>query len=106
MKSLTSNEKKISVEIIEVNPEKIIFKTTYPWAFCLNANQESKAKYYSLSANLLNCQKLQKIIPDYDFSAITPNISSTNANPPQLRDYQLEDVKFLSQLKSAAIFSE
>ena len=106
MIKIAENEKKLGLEIVEVNAEKIIFKTTYPWAFCLNANQEDKLKYYSLPANFLNCQKLQKIVPDYNFSAITPNFSSINTSPPQLRDYQLEDVKFLSQLKSAAIFSE
>jgi hypothetical protein len=106
MKSLTNSEGKTELEIIEVNSEKIIFKTTYPWAFCLNANHGNRLKYYFLPTTLLNCQKLQKIAPNYDFSTIITNISSTNTSPPQLRDYQQEDVQFLSQLKSVAIFSE
>lgn len=106
MKDLVNNGKKMAVEIIEVNSEKIIFKTTYPWAFCLNANCESKLKHYSLPTTFLNCQKLQKIVPDYDFSAIIANSPSTDTKSPQPRDYQLEDVKLLSNLKSVAIFSE
>jgi SNF2 family DNA or RNA helicase len=106
MKKTVVNEKKPGLEIVEINSEKIIFKTTYPWAFCLNANQESKAKYYLLPSTLLNCQKLQKIVSGYDFPAIVSNVSSANTAPLQLRDYQKEDVQFLSQLKSAAIFSE
>ena len=98
--------KKTEIEILEVNSEKIVFKTIYPWAFCLNAKQEGKLKYYFLPTSLLNCQKLQKIIPDYDFSASFSNVSSINSTSPQLRDYQLEDVKLLSNLKSVAIFSE
>ena len=98
--------KRTEIEITEVNLEKIIFKTTYPWAFCLNANQEIKLRYYFLLTNPLNCQKLQKIIPNYDFSSVITNISSANPKPPLLRGYQLIDVKFLSQLKSVAIFSE
>jgi len=98
--------KRIEIEITEVNPEKIVFKTTYPWAFCLGTKQGSKLKHYFLSANLLNCQKLQKIVPNYDFSSITVNTSFNVAKLPMLRDYQLADVKFLSRLKSVAIFSE
>src|SRR5256885_48797 len=106
MKNLINSEGKTELEIIEIKPEKIIFKTTYPWAFCLNANHGEKLKYYFLTTNLLNCQKLQKIIPNYDFSEIITKVSSINNNLPQLRNYQQEDVKFLSRLKSVAIFSE
>ena len=106
MNNPIEGKEKTEVEIKEINSEKIIFKTTYPWAFCLNANCEDKLKYYSLSATLLNCQKLQKIVPNYDFSATIANFSSVNFKSPSLRGYQLEDVKFLSQLKSVAIFSE
>jgi len=98
--------KRTEIEITEVNLEKIIFKTTYSWAFCLNANQEIKLRYYFLLTNPLNCQKLQKIIPNYDFSSTISNTSSINPKPPLLRDYQLTDIKFLSRLKSVAIFSE
>jgi hypothetical protein len=97
--------KKKEVEIIEVNSEKFVFKTIYPWAFCLNANQESKLKHYSLTANPLNGRKLQKIVPNYDFSSVITSFS-VETKFPSLRDYQLADVKFLSQLKSVAIFSE
>src|SRR5438132_6934363 len=106
MKKLTGSEKRLKLEIVEVNSKKIIFQTIYPWAFCLNANQESKLKYYFLPTNPLNCQKLQKIVPSYDFSSIIANISLNGVEPPPLRDYQLADVKFLSRLKSVAIFSE
>ena len=98
--------KRTEIEITEVNPEKIVFKTTYPWAFCLGAKQENKLKYYSLSINPLNYQKLQKIVPNYDFSSIIVNTPFNFAKLPMLRDYQLADVKFLSRLKSVAIFSE
>src|SRR3954451_15232384 len=106
MKNPTNGKKKNEIEIVEVNSEKIIFKTIYPWAFCLNAKQESKLKHYFLSTSVLNCQKLQKIVPSYDFSPIIANISSIDVKIPLLRDYQLADVKFLSRLKSVAIFSE
>lgn len=98
-------DKKPFLEIVDANQEKITFKTTYSWAFCLNANQERKIKYYSLPPNFINCQKLQKIIPNHDFSKFTSN-TSTKEDQLQLRDYQLQDVEFLSKLKSAAIFSE
>ncbi|CAG8748616.1 14654_t:CDS:1, partial [Ambispora leptoticha] len=39
-------------------------------------------------------------------SSTIANFPSIDAKPPFLRDYQLADVKFLSQLKSVAIFSE
>ena len=113
MKKLARSEKKLKLEMVEVNPEKIIFQTIYPWAFCLNAKQESKLKYYFLPTNSLNCQKLQKLVPNYDFrpfketlSSNITNISSIDTKSSLLRDYQLADVKFLSRLKSAAIFSE
>lgn len=96
------NNEKPGLEIIEVNSLKIIFKAVYAWAFCLNANQENKFKYYSLPLNFLNCQKIQKIVPNYSF----PTLSTEKNSNFQLRVYQQEDVKFLSQLKSAAIFSE
>ncbi|CAI2173299.1 15464_t:CDS:2 [Funneliformis geosporum] len=67
--------------------------------FCLNAKQENKLKYYFLSTSLLNCQKLLKIVPSYDFSSAITNISSTEVKDLFLRDYQLADVKFLSRLK-------
>ncbi|CAG8447797.1 11335_t:CDS:2 [Racocetra fulgida] len=98
--------KKTEVEIVETNSQKIIFKTTYSWAFCLGANQENKFKHYSLPANALNGQKLQKIVPNYDFSATITNVPTIDIKFPSLRDYQLADVKFLSRLKSVAIFSE
>ncbi|KLL04641.1 MAG: helicase SNF [Mycoplasmataceae bacterium RV_VA103A] len=98
--------KKTEVEIVETNSQKIIFKTTYPWAFCLGANQENKFKHYSLPANALNGQKLQKVVPNYDFSTTITNVPTIDAKFPSLRDYQLADVKFLSRLKSVAIFSE
>lgn len=106
MKSLASVKEKSELEIVEVNSEKITFKTTYPWAFCLNANQEGKVKYYSLSTNFLNYQKLQKIFPDCDFSQITVNSLPAKTPLCQLRDYQQEDVNYLSKLKSVAILSE
>jgi len=46
------------------------------------------------------------MVPNYDFSSIIASTSFNVAEPPMLRDYQLEDVKFLSRLKSVAIFSE
>ncbi|CFW93469.1 Putative SWF/SNF family helicase [endosymbiont DhMRE of Dentiscutata heterogama] len=98
--------KKTEVEIVETNSQKIIFKTTYSWAFCLGANQESKLKHYSLPANPLNSQKLQKIVSNYDFSATINSVPTNDTQSPSLRDYQLADVKFLSRLKSVAIFSE
>ena len=70
MKNLSKSEKRLKVEIVKVNSEKIIFQTIYPWAFCLNANQEGKLKYYFLPTNPLNCQKIQKIALNYDFSSI------------------------------------
>ena len=106
MKNLINSEGKTELEIIEVNPKKIIFKTTYPWAFGLNANHEDKIRYFSLSNNFLNRQKLQKIVPSYKFSKTVPDSLLVNSSLPQLRNYQTEDVKFLSKLKSIAIFSE
>jgi SNF2 family DNA or RNA helicase len=104
MENLTNN-KKNRLEIIEVKPEKVIFKSNYAGAFCLNASQEKKTHYYSLPNNQLNQQKLKKLFPDYSFP---PPLATNNGSAPewQLRDYQKEDVEFLSQLKSAAIFSE
>src|SRR5581483_1116485 len=106
MKNSISSKEKLGLEIIEVNSEKIVFKTTYTWAFCLNANQEEKARYYSLSVSSLNCQKLQKLVPNFDFSSFIRNPLLTEVSLKQLRSYQQEDVDFLSQLKSIAIFSE
>ena len=106
VKKKNNEQSKNEVEVVEINRGKIFFKTTYPWAFCLNANQESKLKYYSLPANFLNYQKLQKIVQNYDFSPNTTKALEIDAKPPLLRDYQLADVKFLSQLKSVAVFSE
>jgi len=106
MKNLINSEGKTELEIIEVNPKKIIFKTTYSWAFGLNANHEDKIRYFSLSNNFLNRQKLQKIVPSYKFSKTVPDSLLVNSSLPQLRNYQTEDVKFLSKLKSIAIFSE
>lgn len=99
-------EKKI--EISELGKEKIIFKSTYAWAFCLNANCEEKQRYYSLITNDLNYQKLQKLIPTPEFSKITFKFSSNpiNKSLSRLRNYQLVDVNFLSKLTSAGIFSE
>ncbi|CAG8839962.1 6301_t:CDS:1, partial [Racocetra persica] len=70
------------------------------------ANQENKFKHYSLPANALNGQKLQKIVSNYDFSATITNVPTNDTQSLSLRDYQLADVKFLSRLKSGAIFSE
>jgi SNF2 family DNA or RNA helicase len=107
MKSPVRGEEKMAVKVVEINSEKIVFKTTYPWAFCCNADHEKTPKHYSLPFNFLNCQKLQKIVSDCDFSTVINNVSPIfNPQTPQLRKYQLEDVKFLSQLKSVAIFSE
>ncbi|CAG8670903.1 9966_t:CDS:2 [Ambispora leptoticha] len=106
MKKLTKSEKRLKLEMVEVNSEKIIFQTIYPWAFCLNAKQANRLKHYFLPTNPLNIQKLQKIVLNYDLLSNITNVSSIDIQPPQLRDYQLADVKFLSQLKSVAIFSE
>lgn len=108
MKNLIVSKEKIKLEIVEINSEKIFFKTIYSWAFCLNANQENKIHYYSLPNNFLNQQKLKKLFPDYNFPAAGENNNafSLTASNLQLRDYQKKDVEFLSQLKSAAIFSE
>ncbi|CAG8594221.1 10648_t:CDS:10 [Ambispora gerdemannii] len=70
-----SSKEKAGLEMVEINPEKIVLKITYSWAFCLNADQEDPS---------------------------IPSISSEQ----QLRNYQLADVNFLSQLKSGAVFSE
>ena len=95
---------KLPFEIREINSHKIFFKSNYAWAFCLNANQENKSSYYSLLNNALNQQKLRKIFPNLIFSVPFEN---TFLFPSlELRDYQKEDVKFLSQLKNGAIFSE
>ena len=94
MKNLTSDEKKKPLEIIEITSEKIVLKTTYPWTFCLNASHEEKVQYYSLNNNYLNCQKLQKLAPDYDFFKTLSSEILVNNFPQQLRDYQLEDVNF------------
>ncbi|CAJ0841920.1 10679_t:CDS:2 [Entrophospora sp. SA101] len=107
MKNLIVSKEKIKLEIVEINSEKIFFKTTYPWAFCLNANQENKIHYYSLPNNFYNQQKLKKLFPNYDFPTAGENnntFSLTTSNL-QLRDYQKKDIEFLSQLKSAAIFN-
>ena len=106
MKNLINGKEKLELEIVEVNSEKIVFKTTYPWAFCLGANQEEKVRYYSLPVSSLNCQKLQKLVPSFDFSSFIRNPSPTDVSSKQLRGYQQEDVNFLSRLKSIAIFSE
>ncbi|CAH1756385.1 12188_t:CDS:2 [Entrophospora sp. SA101] len=101
MKNLIVSKEKIKLEIVEINSEKIFFKTTYPWAFCLNANQENKIHYYSLPNNFYNQQKLKKLFPNYDFPTAGENnntFSLTTSNL-QLRDYQKKDIEFLSQLK-------
>ncbi|WNE39957.1 MAG: RNA polymerase-associated protein RapA [Mycoplasmataceae bacterium] len=105
MKSI-AQEKNEEIEVIEINFEKIIFKTTYPWAFCLKASPENKSKHYFLANNFLNCQKLQKIIPNGDFLKKSDSLSQENTEFLQLRNYQTEDVQFLSKLKNVAIFSE
>jgi SNF2 family DNA or RNA helicase len=99
-------EKKI--EISELGKEKIVFKSTYSWAFCLNADCEEKQRYYSLIANDLNYQKLQKLIPNLESSKITLKLSSNpiNKSLSRLRNYQLADVNFLSKLRNIGIFSE
>ena len=43
---------------------------------------------------------------NYDFSGISSSCLLADISPQKLRDYQLEDVNFLSKLKSVAIFSE
>ncbi|RHZ35529.1 DEAD/DEAH box helicase [endosymbiont GvMRE of Glomus versiforme] len=99
--------KNTAVKIVEVNYEKIIFKTTYPWAFCLNASYEKKMKHYSLLNNFLSYQKLHKLIPQDDLLKFNENYKSENI--PlffNLRGYQKKDVDFFSKLKIAAIFSE
>ncbi|CAH1755679.1 7416_t:CDS:10 [Entrophospora sp. SA101] len=93
-------------EIKEIVILHKLFLINEKFTFCLNANYENKPKHYSLPTTPLNCQKLQKIVPDYDFSATISNVSATATKSPSLRDYQLADVKFLSQLKNVAIFSE
>lgn len=90
--------------MVEVNPKKTVFKTIYPWAFCLNAKPESKLKHYFLPTTLLNCQKLQKLVPNYNFSSIIAGISSVDIKPPLLRGYQLADVKFLSRIEKCGNF--
>ncbi|WNE40827.1 MAG: RNA polymerase-associated protein RapA [Mycoplasmataceae bacterium] len=97
---------KPGIEIVEISSEKIILKTVYSWAFCLNANSEKKTKYYSLPNNILEYQKLQRVILNHDFSKNEPNYSLIEKDLPKLRKYQLEDVKSLSKLKSVAIFNE
>ena len=104
--NILDKSEKSELEIIEINSEKIIFKTTHAWAFCLNASQTNKNKYYLLPFNFLNYQKLTKIVPSYNFPPLTPNSLSTCPSNFQLRIYQQEDVNFLSQLQSGAIFSE
>jgi len=90
-------------KLIETTLTKIIFQTKYPWAICLNASANSKLGQYFLANNSLSQQKISQIIPDYQ-STFSPPVSKVNL--PQLRNYQQEDVKFLNQLKSVAIFSE
>ena len=106
MKNPVNDENKKEIEIIEITPEKIVFKTAHLWSFCLNASHEKKVQHYSLENNYFNCQKLQKLIPEYDFSQVVFKESILNSVSPQLRNYQLEDVNFLSKLKNGAIFSE
>lgn len=97
---------KKSLEIIETNPIKIIFKSTYSWASCLSASQEEKFQHYSLLNNSLNYLKLKKIALFCKFSAPLPKNFSYLSKKKELRNYQQRDMEFLSKLESAAIFSE
>ena len=72
----------------------------------MNANHGDKIKYFSLQNSFLNRQKLQKIVPSYNFTETVPDNFLVNSSFPQLRDYQSEDVKYLGELSSGAIFSE
>ena len=91
------------LKILSTTPTKIIFQTKYSWAICLNASANGKLGQYFLPNTFLNQRKISQIIPNYQSPFFPP---SSRTNPLQLRNYQQEDVQFLSQLKSVAIFSE
>lgn len=87
----------------KIENQQVVLKINYPWAVCLNANYDGKARNYYLSLTEFNCQKLKKIFPNCEFLV---SKLSTEKITLQLRPYQQEDVKFLSQQKSIAIFNE
>lgn len=96
-------KKNKEIKIIEINSKKIILKTNNSWAFCLNANQE-KFNYFSLKNEELEIIKLKKVceLKEND----NKNNHIFNKNNLELRDYQKEDIEFLSKIKCCAIFSE
>ena len=91
------------IEIKNVSNEKIVFKCKYAWAICLNGCRESKLSFFFLPNNLLNQEKIKKIIPNIFFSRPKDNPKFSHS---PIRDYQKEDIKILSQKQHGAIFSE
>jgi len=99
-----SVENNFKIEIVEISETKIIFKSNNPWAICLNAANEEKAQHYFLTKNNLNLLKLKKVLAkDFSFPIKETKLQTSSL---KLRPYQIEDVKFLSRLKSMAIFNE
>ena len=69
----------------------------------MNADYNGKFRSYYLQKNELNFAKLKKFFPNQVF----PDEGETTGGAIfQLRAYQQEDVKFLSQQKSIGIFNE
>lgn len=91
------------IEIIQIEEDKILLKTNYSWAICLNANYSGKSQTYYLEKSKLNFAKLKKIFPNQIFPSEGKTIAETVF---QLRPYQQEDVNFLSQQKNIGIFNE
>src|SRR4051812_43709824 len=96
-------DKDAKIEISKIEDEKVFLKTNYNWAICLNAEYEAKLKIYYLPLTSLNFQKLKELFPNYKFP--TNNLPQEKKNF-ELRPYQKEDVNFLSQQKTVAIFNE
>jgi SNF2 family DNA or RNA helicase len=91
------------IEIIQIEKGKILFKTNYSWAICLNANYSGKSQIYYLEKSKLSSIKLKKIFPNQIFPSEEKTIAETIF---QLRPYQQKDVNFLSQQKNIGIFNE
>ena len=90
-------------EIVHSNSKEIILRANSSWAFCINA-KKGEEKYYLLKNNFLNQQKLKKINLFHNFVNFVNSIDESNKL--ELRDYQKEDIFFLSKEKSCGIFNE
>jgi len=95
-------------KILKIEEGKIVLSINHSWAICLNANvYENSSRKYFLDDCLENRKKLANLsLLSREFLRSCKTKESSINSDLRLRQYQKEDIKFLSRLKSVAIFSE